>query len=168
MDLYFVRHAIAVEPGTEGFSEEERPLTPEGKEKMARAVAGMRSMKIEPELILSSPLVRALQTAEILQAGLSPKGEEPVRMEVEKSLAPGGDLDSFLKKLRERDEGGVMLVGHEPTMSSWVQGLLGCDPMGSILLKKGSLCHLHLTWVGTRPVVELVALLQPRMLRQID
>lgn len=167
VQVYFVRHAIAVDHGTEGFSEDERPLTDEGREKMLRAAQGIRALKLIPEVIFTSPLIRALQTAEILQTELSKKGGPDIPVEIEKSLSPGGDLEDFLKKLKERKEEQVTLVGHEPAMSSWVQSLLGCDPTGSIRLKKGSLCHLELTWVGARPIVELVALLQPRMLRQI-
>jgi len=167
LQLYFVRHAIAVPHGSAGFVEEERPLTDEGRQKMHRAAQGIRALKCLPDVIFSSPLVRALQTAEILQSELSEKRDNPVPVEIEKSLSIGGDLEDFLKKLKDRKEEAVMLVGHEPSMSSWVQSLLGCDPTGSVQLKKGSLCHLALTWVGSRPIVELVALLQPRMLRQI-
>jgi len=168
LQLYFVRHAIAVPHGSEGFVEEERPLTEEGRQKMQRAAQGIRNLKLIPEVIFTSPLVRALQTAEILQSQLGKKENQAIPVEVDKLLSPGGDVEDFLRKLKDRKEEAVMLVGHEPSMSSWVQNLLGCDPTGSILLKKGSLCHLELTWVGARPIVELVALLQPRMLRQID
>lgn len=165
--LYLVRHAIAVKHGTEGIVEEERPLTAEGRERMRQGVQGMKRIKVEPEVILSSPLVRAVQTAEILQNILSDKKDELIPVEIEKTLLPGADLDDFLKKLKGRVEARVMLVGHEPSMSSWVQSLLSCDPPGSIRLKKGSLCHLELTWVGSRPFAELVALLQPRVLRLV-
>jgi len=163
MELYFLRHAIAVEQETEGYADQERPLTSEGKKKMVEAVRGMKELKIKIDVLLSSPLTRALQTAELVRENLPFEGE----IEVEKTLAPGGSYEDFLKKLRTREDSSVMLVGHEPALSSWVQNLLGCDPTGSVLMKKGSLCHLSLHWRGSRPFAELESLLQPRMLRQI-
>ncbi len=164
MNLYFLRHGVAVERGNEDYSEEDRPLTPEGSDKMIAGVAGIKKLKISLDALLSSPLVRAFQTAQIVQEHLPFKG----KIEVEKALLPGGSLEDFLKKLKNRAEENVMLVGHEPTMSRWIQNLLGCDPIGSVRLKKGSLCHLLLEWRGARPMAELITLLQPRTLRQID
>jgi len=164
MELFFLRHGIAVERGSEGYEDEERPLTSEGKKKLIEGIRGMKRLKIKVDKILSSPLTRALQTAELAKEHLPVNSE----VEIEKTLVPGGSYEDFLKKLRSRPEASLMLVGHEPAMSSWVQSLLGCPPMGSVLLKKGSLCHLKIQWRGSRPFVELQALLQPRMLRQID
>ena len=67
MDLYLLRHAIAVDAGTGNFSEEERPLTKEGHEKMIAAVRGMKEANIKVEVLLSSPLKRAWQTAEVVK-----------------------------------------------------------------------------------------------------
>jgi phosphohistidine phosphatase len=162
-DLYFLRHAVAVKSGFEGHTDEERPLTAQGREKMISAVRGMKKLKITLDALWTSPLIRAVQTAEIVQEHLSFNSE----IVIEKLLLPGGSLEELLKKLKPWDEKSVMVVGHEPTLSSWIQDLLGGDPTGSIQLKKGALCHLRLTWVGTRAAPELIALLQPRVLRQL-
>ena len=67
MELYILRHAIAVERGSPGFEEDStRPLTPAGEGKMRQIAKGMRALSVDPDLILSSPYVRARQTAEIV------------------------------------------------------------------------------------------------------
>ncbi len=70
MRLYIVRHAIAAPHGTPGIPDDDGPLTEEGIKKMRQAAAGLRSLDYVPELILTSPLLRARQTAEILMEPL--------------------------------------------------------------------------------------------------
>ena len=86
MKIYLVRHAIAVAHGTAGIPEDDRELTAEGIEKMKKAAAGLRLLGILPDLILSSPLPRAHQTAEILLAALG--AEIPLR--TVPALSPSG------------------------------------------------------------------------------
>jgi len=67
MNIYIIRHAIAVEEGTPGYeSDSERPLTDKGRKKMRQIARGLRNIGVEFDLILSSPYVRARETAEIL------------------------------------------------------------------------------------------------------
>ncbi len=161
--FYLLRHAIALAPEVSLVAEEERPLTPEGRKKMHKAALGMRRLEIVPELILSSPLVRAFQTAEIAQQILAPG----LSIEVETELRPGGNLRALLKKLGRRSEEKILCVGHEPAMSYWAQDLLGCGRGASIRMQKAALCHLLLDFSAVPPAVELQALYPPRALRRL-
>jgi len=162
IELYFLRHAPAVEYGSDGFSEEERPLTDEGREKMILAVRGMKKLDVAFDALLSSPLIRAKQTAELVKHYLPFKGS----LEIEEELAPDGTLKALLKKLSERGEESFLLVGHEPNLSTWIQSLLGCGRSGALQMKKGALCHLRLDRPEEKADSELIALLQPKVLRQ--
>lgn len=161
IDLYLLRHGIAVEPGTPGYNEENRPLTPEGRDKMETAAEGMRKLGIAFEALWASPLLRARETAEIVKALLPFKG----KVEIEKGLLPGSSLRGLLEKLKDRREKSFLLAGHEPSLSEWIHSLLGADPGHSILMKKGALCHLKLHGDLRYPEAELLGLWQPRSLR---
>ncbi|MFO1464616.1 MAG: histidine phosphatase family protein [bacterium] len=161
LELFFLRHAVAVERGAEGITDEARPLTEEGREKMILAVQGMGRLKIEFEVLLSSPLLRAKQTAELVARHLPFRG--PV--EFEEELEPGGDLRVLLGKLAARRESRYLLVGHEPMLGSWIRSLLGWRGVARLRLKKGALCHLLLEGLQAGAGAELIELFQPKALR---
>ncbi len=161
IDLYFLRHGIAFDHGTKGFSEDERPLTEEGKEKMQRAAEGMKRLELSFDVLMSSPLVRAKQTAEMVRKVLHPKKE----LEIQEGLLPGKSLQEFLKMLQTRKEESFLLVGHEPTMSQWIHELLGGGASSSVEMKKGALCQLRVELKLPRWDSELIFLAPPKVLR---
>src|ERR1017187_5933090 len=116
MELYLLRHGLAVEHGTPGFAEDSaRPLTPKGRRQLRKIAAAMKQMGLDFDLILSSPLPRAKQTAEIVAARLKLKK----RLKFSNALAPGGDpaiLFRQLERTRPAPE-KLLLVGHEPDLS---------------------------------------------------
>jgi phosphohistidine phosphatase len=113
MRLYIVRHGIAVPHGTPGVAEDERPLIKDGIRKMKAAAAGLRTIKCIPELILSSPLPRARQTADIVLHALG----KDIPLEETASLAPSGSRPDFYAELQKRRKAGtVMIVGHQPSL----------------------------------------------------
>lgn len=114
MELCLVRHGIAVERGSAGYTNDaSRPLTEEGRERMGQVAAGLARLWM-PELVVSSPLVRARETAEILQVAWG----EP-RMRFSEALATG-DHDELFDDIRDMGGERVAVVGHEP----WLSGLL--------------------------------------------
>ena len=122
-ELYIMRHGIAVARGTEDSSDDsKRPLTPQGKEKMRDIAKGLKRLGVELDWIVSSPLVRAVETAEIVATTLDPN--TPIdRSEV---LSPGGPpeaLVSFLAKHPSRRR--VLLTGHEPDLGELAARLVG-------------------------------------------
>lgn len=143
MNLYIVRHAIA-ETREEAASEAEdsqRPLTDQGRKKFRKIARGLQDMGIEIDLILTSPYVRAADTADILRKKLHLGKDQLV---IEQDLAPGGDAKRLMESLREKhaDMANIALVGHEPGLSRLISTLISGDPTVPITLKKGGVCCL--------------------------
>jgi phosphohistidine phosphatase len=165
MELYLLRHAIAVR--REGFSplrDHERPLTREGIRKMRRIARGMARLRISPDLILTSPFLRASQTAEIVAAELGCNGPEPTP-----HLRPGGDLQDLLALLRKRDRDAacILLVGHSPALGILASVLLTGDDRLQMTMKKGGLCKLRIDRLDRSPRATLLWLLTPRQLMSL-
>src|SRR5713101_1805823 len=111
MNLYILRHGLAVEPGAPGFAKDsDRPLTPKGERKLWRIAEAMKAMDLSFDLILSSPYVRARQTAEIIAEAFNARQ----KFEFSDNLTPNGNskkLIDFLNDLKPAPE-SVCLVGH--------------------------------------------------------
>jgi phosphohistidine phosphatase len=157
MELYFVRHAIAADQAPDGSGDFGRPLTKEGAEKMRWAAKGLHSLGVETDLLLSSPLVRARETAAILGDVYKQK------VTIAEQLSPGCDLPRLWDLLEQQGlPQRVMLVGHEPDFSVMIGGLTG----GRVDIKKGSACL-----VRTQSIDEgagmLIWLLPPKVLRAL-
>ena len=157
MELYFLRHAIAADVGPEGSGDAGRPLTEAGISRMKEAARGLRRLGVRPDVLLSSPLVRARQTAEIVRRAFG------IESRLVDALAPGCDIARLRDLLGEyRSAERVMLVGHEPDFSMLVGALTG----GSrVQIKKGGLARVDLETIeegaGT-----LIWLLPPLALRK--
>src|SRR6266446_4046189 len=113
MDLYILRHGIAVEPGIPGYDRDaERPLTPKGERKLWRITEAMSALELSFSLILSSPYTRARQTAEIVGEAFNARK----KLQFSDTLTPSGSakkLVELLNSLKPPAE-SVLLVGHEP------------------------------------------------------
>lgn len=153
MKIYLVRHGIAEDRGQK--PDEDRALTGEGKRLTKKAMRGFAELRETPQLVVSSPLLRAWQTAVILAKVL-----DADRPRVETALAPGGDPLDVLARLRREERESVALVGHEPDLSE-----LGELLAGKTLLKKGAIARIdgEAEPGGGR----LVWLLQPFLLRRL-
>jgi phosphohistidine phosphatase len=123
MKLYFLRHGKA-EDRSEDLTDFSRRLTPEGAEEMERVARGLAKLVGGVDAILSSPLPRALKTAEIAGAGL---GIDADKIVITEELASGAfELESLKRLLHGRaDDERLLLVGHEPDFSSMVRYLTG-------------------------------------------
>lgn len=138
MKLYLVRHAIA-EDSADYEDDSLRPLTEKGREKMKKIAAALREIGVQPDLIVSSPYVRASQTAVILAKALKYREE----IAYGDSLAPMSGTDDMIGEISEKytaDE--LMLVGHEPSLSALAGVLLAGNTDIAIDLKKGGVCCL--------------------------
>lgn len=143
MQLYLVRHAEAVERG-EGLTDELRHLTRRGRKQAAKQARRLKKGKVRPGLIITSPLVRAVQTAELLAVDL---GKETV-VTAEACLSAGADAAAVVALLRgAANKMSIMLVGHEPQLSALAAQLLGYEHVAP--LAKGS-C-LSLSWRPDKP-----------------
>ena len=165
MNLYLLRHAIAVERGAAGFEDDRtRPLTDEGRDKMKRIAKGMSALGLKFDLILTSPYVRARQTAELAAAELG----LAKRLKLEPSLAADRQPAEILSRLEflSRRNRRVLLVGHEPFLGELARRLVGA-PAGALSFKKGGLAGLSLTRFTPAPVAHLDWLLTPKQLRML-
>ncbi len=172
MKLYLMRHGIAIERGT--YTEDgDRPLTEVGIKKTQRVVQQLQTLNLNFDLIVTSPLVRAQQTAAILQ-----QQYPHVPLEISDHLAPEGNLPDFLtwlfsdqqpvnqsspqaddlqsshsqpnnsQSLGKDSKTRVIAIGHEPDLGNWAELLLYGQIRGGILLKKAGIIGLELPATG--------------------
>jgi len=157
MNLYFLRHGLAEDRNEWKDDDAKRPLTNEGREKMKRTAITLAALDLGLEVIISSPLVRAKQTAEIVARKLNcPLVQDP-------RLEPGFNDDQLHKVLLDHpDANTMMLVGHEPDFSETISALVGG---GRIVCKKGGLALVEIPNAHSKPG-ELVWLVPPKVLAQ--
>jgi phosphohistidine phosphatase len=163
MQLYILRHAIAVPRGTPGYPNDDRPLTGEGIAKMTENAKGIYALTGGFNVIISSPLIRALHTAKITAEAAGYTKE----IMITEYLLPGGaqrNLFNFLSGFEQNEK--VMIVGHEPHLGFAASALLGINE-SVVELKKGALCRIDIGDFPTNGTGKLVYLLQPKELRLI-
>jgi phosphohistidine phosphatase len=121
MKLYIMRHGPAEDVSSTG-RDADRALTPSGRERVREVAHTLAREDEAPNVIFTSPLVRALQTAEIVAAvtKLEARGGT---VETTRDIAPGGDAAAFVRHLVETKQKRAMLVGHEPDLSELVHRL---------------------------------------------
>ncbi len=149
MRLYLVRHAIAVPPGTAGFTRDaQRPLTREGHTQARHVARGLRQLAIRPDLIVTSPYLRAVQTAEHLARVLGPR--IPIQAMVAlRAEAKPHEASLALKPLGVHEH--VFCVGHEPHLSAWLAELVAGHRGLHCLVKKGGVACVELEQVPPPP-----------------
>jgi phosphohistidine phosphatase len=163
MELYLVRHGIAAPEGGE-ITDELRPLTEEGIDKTERASRALLALGVCPALILTSPLVRAQQTAVIFRAAL---GDRP-QIKVTAALAPSAGRGAIYEVLREHGElESLMLVGHQPSLGEIAGEIAWGSPRNRLELKRTGICCLDVTRVRPKPQGILCWLLTPAILRKL-
>ncbi len=156
MQIYLLRHGIAEDKRPSG-SDAERELTAEGKEKLRRVLNRARGAGAAPSLILASPLVRAVQTAEIAGDALGYQGRI-VRTE---ALLPEAPPQALWDEMRaRRDEAAILAAGHEPHMSAAVAYFLGA-PTLAVDMKKATLVRVDVDRFGAEPHAVLKWMLTP-------
>jgi phosphohistidine phosphatase len=144
--LYLIRHGIAVERDEFTGPDAERPLTPAGKTKLIHLGKSLRKLGIEFDEILTSPLVRAQETADLLW-GLKLCHQSVRTVDF---LAPEGNMGQALAWLQLLQDQAVHLacVGHEPDLSQWAELLVWGEVRGKLRLKKAGVIGLQLPPTG--------------------
>jgi phosphohistidine phosphatase SixA len=120
MQLYFLRHGEADWPGWTK-PDDERPLTDFGKKEVRQVAKFLNRLKVKPDLIVTSPLPRALQTAEVAAEQLKTK------LRQDEALEPGFGISELRTVLKRHRSKVLMLVGHEPDFSSVISALTGAS-----------------------------------------
>jgi phosphohistidine phosphatase len=160
MNLFLLRHGLAVERDEFDFARDElRPLTAKGKKQLRHVAAALRELELNFDLILSSPLVRARQTAEIIAAALKLK-QLPL---FANELKPGADAKILVQKINglRRPPANLLLVGHEPDLSELISLLVTGNAGGGFALKKGGLAKLEMEVLRAEKCATLPWLLTP-------
>ena len=160
MKFYILRHGDAVEHGDPRYKENERPLTPKGIQRTKQLAHALREMEIQFDAMLSSPLTRARETAEIVARGL------PGKLELTDTLAPTGSMQKLVDRIntiRPAPE-SVLVVGHEPYLSGLISLLCTGGAGLPLKFKKGALCRLEIGLLTCGKCAVLDWLLQPRVI----
>jgi len=146
MQVYLLRHGAA-ESAPPGGSDDERKLTAEGRDEVRRAVEGARRIRMAPTLILSSPLVRAGETAEIAATVLGYTGNI-LRTE---ALVPSASPQEVWDEIRSRQtEMQILLAGHEPLLSQLASYLLD-SPALQVEMRKAAIVRIDLDRFASHP-----------------
>lgn len=152
MKIYLMRHASAVERlGGAIVNDSQRPLTEEGRQEARSVANALKKLNARPNFIVSSPLVRTRQTADIIQEVLGIEGE----LKIADGLAPGGTASEVfknLKKLPPFEE--ILLVGHEPDIGRISADLMLAGPEVMLPFKKAAVIRVDVqdlppSWPGT-------------------
>lgn len=160
VQLVLVRHAIAEERGVAWPDDEQRPLSRDGVRKWRPAARGLARLVGPVDTLLTSPLLRACQTAEVLAGALTPSP----RLSLFEALRPDAGPATAVSALRARPlSGTVVLVGHEPMLSEFAAALLHLQ--GPLEFRKGGAMMLTTLGFGRRGPARLEWFVTPKQLR---
>jgi phosphohistidine phosphatase len=156
MQIYLLRHGIAEDPKP-GHPDSERPLTPEGRDKLRRVLKRARTADLDPSAILSSPYRRALETAAVAAEVLAYKAQI---VRTPALLPESSPFDAWEDIRTRKNERAILLSSHEPLMSSLVAFLLD-SPALHVDMKKAALVRIDCDRFGPKPSGVLKWMLTP-------
>ncbi|MGE5325935.1 MAG: phosphohistidine phosphatase SixA [Deltaproteobacteria bacterium] len=164
-ELYVMRHGIAVARGTPGISDDaKRALTPEGKKKMEEVAQGLLNLGVNFDWIVTSPLVRAIETARVVR---QVAGSE-IPLDVCDDLRPGGAPEALIAYLaKHENRKRILVVGHEPDLSELAGRLIGAGHRAHLTLKKGGCCLVEFSEFPPKSPGKLIWWLTPRVMRRL-
>jgi phosphohistidine phosphatase len=158
MRIYVFRHGIA-EDAAPGQDDSTRALTPTGLEKLHKILRTARGAGVRPDMILTSPYARAVQTADVAKDVLDFSGD---LIETEALVPYQNSVDLWQEILVHRADDELMVVGHNPLLSDFVCFLTGTPSYG-IALKKGAIAMVDVPATSLRPQGSLMWLLTARL-----
>lgn len=160
MNLYVLRHASAGEKRPNPLLDKKRPLDKEGKQQCLLVGSYLNALRVPIDVIVSSPLKRALQTASLVGTEL---GYEST-IQLSDALAPGASVEVFQQLVTSLSVyENVIVVGHNPNLSQFLASMITSAGRPNLRLRKGSIARVDCT----RKPGQLVSLIEPRILRQI-
>ena len=160
MNVYLMRHANAGLRRENPLSDAKRGLVKEGKEQCMLMARVLGALEVQIDTIVSSPLKRAMQTAQFVGTEMGFEG----RVEISKALAPGAEYPAFLDLLNKyQDREGILVVGHNPHLFQILGRMITGNGGASIRLRKGSIACVDMDHHPAR----LKWLLDPRTCRLI-
>lgn len=161
LELYLIRHGEAAERGEEYPDDSKRPLTSRGIARLKKEVKALEALGVELDQIITSPLVRTRQTADVFAEGL--KSKPPVA--TSDALAPAGTPAGVMQEVgRHMRKGRIALVGHEPNLGELAARLIGART--PLAFKKGGVCRIDFSVFPPKGIGQLMWFVTPRMLRK--
>jgi phosphohistidine phosphatase len=163
MDLFILRHGKAAE-SSGGTDDAARALTGDGKDEIKKVARWMKSKKFRFDVIATSPLKRAFETAEIIARALGQKE----RLTTWDELAPGGDPETVCYHASQcGKEATVLIIGHEPLLSMLVSRIISGNDNASIILTKGGLAKIRNYSFKDRPSGDLQWLISQKQMQDM-
>jgi len=157
-----IRHAVAEERGDEWPDDAKRPLSDDGASRMRKAARGLDRLGVTLDVVVTSGLVRAKQTAELVAGAMNPR---PPIVTAD-SRAPEGSYQEIIADLEKQSKRTrIAIVGHEPGIGEFAARLIGSRH--SIEFKKGAVCRIDVDAMPPSGPGELRWLLTPKILRSI-
>lgn len=161
-ELYLIRHGLAAERGDNYPDDTKRPLTSEGMQKLRKEAKALLALDVMFDVILTSPLTRTRQTAEIVAAAF----RNPPPIVNMPSLAPGGAHNAIIEELtKQHRRHHIALVGHEPGIGELAGRLIGLRR--PLEFKKGAICRIDVSALPPTGPGQLRWFLTPRIMRRI-
>lgn len=164
MKLYLVRHATAAELGGAIRTDAGRPLIDEGKKETHMVAMALRKLGSKGDAFVTSPLIRARQTAEIFAEVFDAKG----KLHFSDHLAPGGRVTDLFKQLSELSRANeIFLFGHQPDMTHLAQSLLWTGPDFDMPFKKAGVCRIDVSDMPPTTAGRLKWFITPKVAHQM-
>ena len=163
LELYLIRHGVAAQRGDDYPDDSKRPLTGTGIARMKREGKALDALGVAFDQIISSPLTRTKQTAEILAESM--KSKPPIA--TLDALAPAGTPSAVVQELAKYSKKSrIALVGHEPNMGELAARLIGARL--PLEFKKGAICRIDFEVLPPKGIGQLRWFMPPRALRRLS
>ena len=163
LELYLVRHGVAAERGEDYPDDSKRPLTPRGIARLKKEARALEALGVGFDVIITSPRVRARQTADVLAESFKSKPA----VTLSDSLAPAGTPTAVMQDItKHARRARIALVGHEPNIGELAARLIGAR--SPLEFKKGAICRIDFEVLPPKGLGQLRWFVTPRMLRSIS
>jgi phosphohistidine phosphatase len=163
LELYLIRHGVAADRGPEWPDDSKRPLTPAGIQRLRREAHALNELKIGFDQIITSPLVRTRQTADVFAAELETKPAVAASDALSPASTPPAVIQELTKFVRKQR---IALVGHEPNLGELAASLIGAKR--PLEFKKGGICRIDLDALPPKGAGHLRWFVTPKMLRKVS
>lgn len=162
LELYIIRHGIAAQRGDEYPDDSKRPLTSEGIASLRKEVKALDALGVGFDHVITSPLVRAKQTADVFVQHLKSKPS----VSTSDSLAPAGSSAEVVQDVvKHARKGRIALVGHEPNLGELAARLIGSRT--PLAFKKGAICRIDFEVLPPKGAGQLRWFITPKILRKV-
>jgi phosphohistidine phosphatase len=162
LEVYLIRHGLAAERGKEWPDDSKRPLTPEGLVSLRKEARALNKLEVTFDQIVSSPLVRTRQTADVFSEEL--KGHPEIVLS--DALAPAGTPAAIIQEIvKYVRKARLALVGHEPNLGELAGELIGAR--AALEFKKGGICRIDFDVLPPKGTGRLRWFVTPKMLRKM-